>query len=101
MVWPIMRKATPAVSEEHGRPEVRPSQRDRTIKKFAVFAVRRYTIREGGNLRTQAATAINLHAAAVHGRPMTVSSVAQAPARACTVGRWSLRVTRVIVFLVV
>jgi len=30
--------------------------------------------REGGNLRTQAATAINLHAAAVHGQPMAVSS---------------------------
>jgi hypothetical protein len=30
--------------------------------------------REAGNLRTQAATAINLHAAAVHGQPMAVSS---------------------------
>ncbi len=28
--------------------------------------------REAGNLRTQAATAINLHAAAVHGQPMAV-----------------------------
>ncbi len=30
--------------------------------------------REAGNLRTQAATSINLHAAAVHGQPMAVSS---------------------------
>ena len=30
--------------------------------------------REAGNLRTQAATAINLHAAAVHGHPMVVSA---------------------------
>ena len=30
--------------------------------------------REAGNLRTQAATAINLHSAAVHGQPMAVSS---------------------------
>ena len=28
--------------------------------------------KEAGNLRTQAATAINLHAAAVHGQPMAV-----------------------------
>ena len=30
--------------------------------------------REAGNLRTQAATAINLHAAAVHRKPMLVSA---------------------------
>ncbi len=30
--------------------------------------------KEAGNLRTQAATAINRHAAAVHGQPMAVSS---------------------------
>ncbi len=30
--------------------------------------------REAGNLRTQAATAINLHAAAVHGHPMLFSA---------------------------
>jgi len=29
--------------------------------------------REAGNLRTQAATAINQHAAAVHGQPMEIS----------------------------
>ena len=32
--------------------------------------------KEAGNLRTQAATAINLHAAAVHGQPMLVSAPA-------------------------
>jgi len=30
--------------------------------------------RAAGNLRTQAATAINMHAAVVHGQPMVVSA---------------------------
>src|SRR5438552_14184721 len=39
--------------------------------------------REAGNLRTQAATAINRHAAAVHGQPMAVPSADSQPRTPC------------------